>query len=277
MCSSDLVDCANGAAYKTAPDVLWELGAEIVPIGVSPNGVNINDGCGSTAPQACQRAVLESGADLGVALDGDADRLHLVDERGRLVDGDQIMALIAGRWAAEGRLAGGALVATVMSNLGLERHLAAQGVGLIRTRVGDRYVLEEMRTRGCNLGGEQSGHLILSDFTSTGDGIVAALQVLAALTEAEIPASQLLDVFSPLPQTLRSVRFAPETRPLETPQVRAAIAEAEALLGAEGRILVRASGTEPVIRVMAESTRDDAVAEAIKMVCAAVAEVRLGG
>jgi len=272
-----VVDCANGAAYKTAPDVLWELGAEIVPIGVSPNGVNINDGCGSTAPQACQRAVLESGADLGVALDGDADRLHLVDERGRLVDGDQIMALIAGRWAAEGRLAGGALVATVMSNLGLERHLAAQGVGLIRTRVGDRYVLEEMRTRGCNLGGEQSGHLILSDFTSTGDGIVAALQVLAALTEAEIPASQLLDVFSPLPQTLRSVRFAPETRPLETPQVRAAIAEAEALLGAEGRILVRASVTEPVIRVMAESTRDDAVAEAIKMVCAAVAEVRLGG
>ncbi|PJA59192.1 MAG: phosphoglucosamine mutase, partial [Rhodobacterales bacterium CG_4_9_14_3_um_filter_71_31] len=193
-----VIDCANGAAYQTAPDVLWELGADIVKIGVSPNGANINAGCGSTAPEACQRAVVEHGAHLGVALDGDADRVHVIDETGRIVDGDQLMALIAGRWAAAGRLSGGALVATVMSNLGLERWLAARGVGLERTRVGDRYVVEKMRAGGYNVGGEQSGHIILSDFTTTGDGLIAALQALAALIEDGRPASQALRLFEPL-------------------------------------------------------------------------------
>ncbi|WP_333834607.1 phosphoglucosamine mutase [Rubrimonas sp.] len=259
-----VVDCAHGAAYRAAPAALWELGAEVIPLGVSPNGTNINDGCGSTHPQACAAAVLERGAHLGVALDGDADRAILIDERGRIVDGDQLMALIAGRWAAAGRLTGGSLVATVMSNLGLERWLAARGVGLLRTRVGDRYVVETMRAEGCNLGGEQSGHVILADFATTGDGLIAALQALAAVAEAGRPASETLRLFEPLPQKLISVRA--ERAALEHPAVRAAVAAVEARLNGRGRLLIRPSGTEPVIRVMAEG-EDTALVET------AVAEV----
>jgi len=265
-----VIDCANGAAYQTAPDVLWELGADIVKIGVSPNGANINAGCGSTAPEACQRAVVEHGAHLGVALDGDADRVHVIDETGRIVDGDQLMALIAGRWAAAGRLSGGALVATVMSNLGLERWLAARGVGLERTRVGDRYVVEKMRAGGYNVGGEQSGHIILSDFTTTGDGLIAALQALAALIEDGRPASQALRLFEPLPQLLKSVRYAAGTRPLEAPDVTHAITEAEARLNGAGRLVIRPSGTEPVIRVMAEGEDAAMVERVVGDICAAV-------
>lgn len=266
-----VLDCANGAAYRVAPDVLWELGAEVMPIGVSPDGFNINDGVGSTAPEACRRAVLERRADLGIALDGDADRAHLIDERGEIVDGDQIMALIAARWATEGRLTGGALVTTVMSNLGLERWLAGRGVGLRRTRVGDRYVVERMRADGCNVGGEQSGHVILTDFTTTGDGLIAALQALAALVEGGRPASETLRLFEPLPQALRSLRVASGRRPLETAAVRAAVAQAESMLGETGRLVIRASGTEPVIRVMAEAEDEALMAEALEIVCTAVA------
>jgi phosphoglucosamine mutase len=265
-----VVDCANGAAYRTAPSVLWELGAEVVPLGVAPDGFNINDGCGSTDPEACRRKVVETRADLGVALDGDADRVHVVDERGRIIDGDQIMALIARRWAAEGRLAGGALVATVMSNLGLERFLAGHGVGLERTRVGDRYVVERMRAGGFNVGGEQSGHVILSDFTTTGDGTICALQTLAALIEGGRPASETLALFEPLPQRLRNVRYAPGAKPLEAETVRAVIAEVEATLGGSGRLVIRPSGTEPVIRVMAEAEDAGLVERSVDAVCAAV-------
>ena len=265
-----VVDCAHGAAYRTAPTVLWELGAEVVPLGVAPNGLNINDRCGSTHPQACQEAVVLHGADLGIALDGDADRVHIVDETGAIVDGDQIMALIAERWASEDRLAGGALVTTVMSNLGLERHLAALGIGMVRTRVGDRYVVEAMRERGCNLGGEQSGHIILSDFTTTGDGLIAALQALAALSEADAPASQVLSRFAPLPQRLRNVRYERGTQPLEAAAVKAAIAAAEADLADSGRLLIRPSGTEPVIRVMAEGEDLARVEAGVDAVCAAI-------
>jgi len=267
-----VVDCANGAAYRAAPAALWELGAEVIPIGVSPDGFNINRDCGSTAPRAAQEAVVAHGADLGVALDGDADRVHVIDERGRLVDGDQIMALIAQRWAAAGRLTGGALVATVMSNLGLERHLARHGLRLERTRVGDRYVVERMRAGGFNVGGEQSGHIILSDFATTGDGLVAALQVLAALVEAGRPASETLRRFEPLPQVLKNVRYAHASRPLEHAAVRAAIGAAEARLNGAGRVLIRASGTEPVIRVMAEGEDPGLVARLVDEICAAVAQ-----
>ena len=265
-----VVDCANGAAYRTAPAVLWELGAEVVTIGVEPDGRNINAGCGSTDPEACRRKVIETRADLGVALDGDADRVHLIDETGRIVDGDQIMALIAGRWAETGRLAGGALVATVMSNLGLERHLAARGIGLERTKVGDRYVVERMRAGGFNVGGEQSGHVILSEFTTTGDGLICALQVIAALVEGGRPASETLRLFEPLPQVLRSVRYDPAAAPLARPGVRDAVAAAEAALAERGRLVIRPSGTEPVIRVMAEGEDPAAVADAVDTVCAAV-------
>lgn len=267
-----VVDCANGAAYRTAPTVLWELGAEVIPIGVSPNGLNINDGCGSTCPQVCQSAVVAHGADLGVALDGDADRVHIVDETGAVIDGDQIMALIAERLLRADALKGGAVAATVMSNLGLERHLAHLGVGLVRTQVGDRYVVEAMRAAGFNLGGEQSGHIILSDFTTTGDGLIAALQVLAALKEAVAPASAVLRRFEPLPQVLRSVRYAAGARPLEAAPVRDAIAGVEQALGAAGRVLIRRSGTEPVIRVMAEGEDAAAVAAGVDAICAALAD-----
>jgi phosphoglucosamine mutase len=266
-----VIDCANGAAYRTAPTVLWELGAEIVPLGVAPDGFNINAGCGSTDPEAARRKVIETRADLGIALDGDADRVHLIDETGRIIDGDQIMALIAERWAAEGRLTGGALVATIMSNLGLERRLAARGVRVERTKVGDRYVVERMRAGGFNIGGEQSGHMILSDFTTTGDGLVAALQVLAALVEGGRPASETLRLFEPLPQILRNVRYAPGARPLDSAGVKAAVAEAEARLAGAGRLVIRPSGTKPVIRVMAEGEDPALVEQAVGAVCAAVA------
>jgi phosphoglucosamine mutase len=269
-----VVDCANGAAYRTAPTVLWELGAEVIPLGVSPDGCNINADCGSTAPDACRSKVLETRSDLGLALDGDADRVHVIDETGRIVDGDQIMALIARRWADSGRLAGGALVTTVMSNLGLERFLAERGLRTERTKVGDRYVVERMREGGFNVGGEQSGHVILSDFTTTGDGLIAALQVLAALVEAKRPASETLRLFEPLPQLLRNVRVVWGARPLETDGVRAAVASAEARLGGTGRLVIRPSGTEPVIRVMAEGETPDLVSEAVDIVSAALAEAR---
>jgi phosphoglucosamine mutase len=264
-----VIDCANGAAYKVAPSALWELGADIIAIGVTPNGVNINDGVGSTAPQTLSETVVASGADIGIALDGDADRLIVVDEQGRVVDGDQLMATIAAGWARRGRLAGGGLVATVMSNLGLERHLRSQGLGLVRTAVGDRYVLEKMRSSGYNVGGEQSGHIILSDYGTTGDGLVAALLVLAELKRAGAPASEVLHRFEPLPQLLKNVRFA-GGKPLEAQSVKDAIAAAEAELAGTGRLVIRPSGTEPVIRVMAEGDDAAQVETLVDRICDAV-------
>ena len=254
-----VVDCAHGAGYKVAPTVLWELGAEVVPLGVAPDGFNINKGVGSTAPAMLAAVVQERRADLGIALDGDADRVVLVDERGQVVDGDQILALVARSWRAQERLRGGAVVATVMSNMGLERFLAERGVALLRTAVGDRYVGERMREAGCNLGGEQSGHMIMPDFGTTGDGLIAALQVLGVLVEERRPASEVLRCFDPLPQRLVNVRYAGGS-PLNDEGVKAAIATEEAALGARGRVLIRASGTEPVIRVMAEA-EDEALVE----------------
>ncbi|CAN5748491.1 phosphoglucosamine mutase [soil metagenome] len=247
-----VVDCAHGAAYRTAPDVLWELGADVVPVGVEPDGFNINDGCGSTRPQRAAAAVLDAGADLGISLDGDADRVMIIDERGLVADGDQIMALIAGRWAAEGRLAKGTLVATVMSNLGLERHLAGKGLSLERTAVGDRYVVEAMRAGGFNLGGEQSGHIVMSDYVTTGDGLIAALQFLAAMVETARPASALAQVFAPLPQILENVRYKKGAAPLDAAAVKAAIAAGEMRLDGRGRLVIRRSGTEPLVRIMGE-------------------------
>jgi phosphoglucosamine mutase len=246
-----VVDCANGAAYRVAPTILAELGAEVIRLGVSPDGFNINEGCGSTKPETMRAAVLAHGAHLGLALDGDADRLILADETGAVIDGDQLLALIAARWAQEGRLAGGGIVATVMSNMGLERFLAARGLTLHRTQVGDRDVAEAMRAGGYNVGGEQSGHMILSEFSTTGDGLVAALQAMAAVVATGRPASEVCRQFTPLPQTLRNVRYG-ATSPLEAPGILAAIAEAEAALAGTGRLLIRKSGTEPLIRVMAE-------------------------
>ncbi|MBB4616635.1 phosphoglucosamine mutase [Sphingomonas abaci] len=264
-----VIDCANGAGYKVAPDALWELGAEVIAIGVTPNGTNINDRVGSTAPETLSETVVASGADIGIALDGDADRLIVVDEKGRVIDGDQLMATIAAGWARRGRLAGGGLVATVMSNLGLERHLAAQGLGLIRTKVGDRHVLEAMRARGYNVGGEQSGHIIMADYATTGDGLIAALQVLAEVKRAGAPASEVLHRFDPLPQLLKNVRFA-GGRPLEADSVRAVIAAAEAELTGRGRLVIRPSGTEPVIRVMAEGDDAAQVERLVDSICDAV-------
>jgi phosphoglucosamine mutase len=264
-----VVDCANGAAYQVAPEALWELGADLIQIGVHPNGLNINDKIGSTHPEALSAAVIEHGADIGIALDGDADRLIVVDEKGRVIDGDQLMATIAAGWARAGRLAGGGLVATVMSNLGLERHLKAQGLGLIRTAVGDRHVLEAMRRRGYNVGGEQSGHIILSDYATTGDGLVAALQVLAEVCRAGASASEVLHRFEPLPQLLKNVRFA-GGKPLENDDVKAVIAGAEAELAGRGRLVIRPSGTEPVIRVMAEGDDPVQVEQVVDRICDAV-------
>lgn len=246
-----VVDCANGAAYKVAPTVLWELGAEVVPVAVQPDGCNINRNCGSTHPSLVSEQVIAHGADIGVALDGDADRVLIVDESGELVDGDQLMGLIARSWRQAGRLAGGGIVATVMSNLGLERYLTNLGIGFARTQVGDRYVVEEMRAMGRNLGGEQSGHIIMTDYTTTGDGIVAALQVLSVLVQSDAPASEVCRVFDPLPQVLRSVPIN-GADPMGAAGVKAAVAEAEAALANTGRLLIRESGTEPLIRVMAE-------------------------
>ena len=246
-----VLDCAHGAAYKVAPAALYELGATIIPLGVQPDGFNINRDCGSTAPASLCAAVLEHKADLGVALDGDADRVILVDETGAVIDGDQVLALVARRFQAAGRLTGGAVVAKVMSNLGLERFLSGIGLTLHRTAVGDRYVAEAMRAGGHNVGGEQSGHVILSDFGTTGDGLIASLQVMAAIADAQQPASVVCRIFTPLPQILRNVRFVGES-PLTKPSVQAAMAEAMARLDGIGRLLVRPSGTEPLIRVMAE-------------------------
>ena len=265
-----VIDCAHGAAYKVAPMALWELGAEVIPIGVNPDGFNVNDRCGSTHPEILQETVVASGAHIGIALDGDADRLIVADENGRVIDGDQLMALIATRWADSGRLQGKALVATVMSNLGLERFLQGHGIDLLRAKVGDRYVLEKMRSSGCNVGGEQSGHIILSDFATTGDGLMAALQVLAALVDSGKPASEMLHLFDPLPQLLKNVCFAGGA-PLETLGVQQSIADGEARLNGTGRLLIRKSGTEPLIRVMAEGEDMALVTEVVDDICAAVA------
>ncbi len=263
------IDCANGAAYRVAPSVLWELGADVVAIGVTPDGTNINDRVGSTAPDTLSETVVASGADIGIALDGDADRLIVVDERGRVVDGDQLMATIAAGYARAGKLKGGGVVATVMSNLGLERHLAAQGLGLVRTKVGDRYVLEAMRARGFNVGGEQSGHIILSDHGTTGDGLVAALRVLAEIVHAGAPASEVLHRFEPLPQLLKNVRFA-GGKPLDAESVQSVIAGVEEELKGKGRLVIRPSGTEPVIRVMAEGEDPAQVEAVVDRICDAV-------
>ncbi len=247
-----VIDCANGAAYRTAPDILWELGAEVIKLGVAPDGFNINAGCGSTHPETAAEAVRAHGADLGISLDGDADRVMIIDETGAVADGDQIMALIATRWAAEGRLAKNTLVATVMSNLGLERHLAGQGVALVRTAVGDRYVVEAMRAGGFNLGGEQSGHVVMTDYVTTGDGLIAALQFLSAMVETGRPASALARVFEPFPQVLQNVRYRKGAAPLDQASVRAAIAAGEARIKGHGRLVIRKSGTEPLVRIMGE-------------------------
>lgn len=247
-----VIDCANGAAYRAAPDVLAELGATVIPIGVTPNGRNINDKCGSTHTDTCAAAVVAHGADVGIALDGDADRVMILDEAGRVADGDQLMALFAARWADEGLLKGPALVATVMSNLGLERFLASRGIDLHRTAVGDRHVVEAMRKGGFNLGGEQSGHIVMTDYGTTGDGLIAGLQFLAEMMRTGAPASALMHSFEPVPQRLENVRYAAESRPLDDATVQASIVAAEARLQGAGRLLIRASGTEPLIRVMAE-------------------------
>ncbi len=265
-----VVDCANGAGYQVAPDALWELGAEVVALGTKPNGTNINDGCGSTSPEVLRETVVASGAHLGLALDGDADRLIVVDEHGKMVDGDQLMALIALSQQKRGTLRGGGIVATVMSNLGLERKLAEEGLDMHRTAVGDRYVLEGMREKGRNVGGEQSGHIILSDYATTGDGLIAGLQILAAIVEQGKPASELLHVFEPVPQLLKNVRFGGGA-PLEKDTVKAAIAGAESELGGRGRLVIRKSGTEPLIRVMAEGDDPVMVERLVDRICEAVA------
>jgi phosphoglucosamine mutase len=263
-----VLDCANGAAYHVAPDALWELGADVIPLGISPDGLNINDGCGSTHPELLRETVVASGADIGLALDGDADRIVIVDEKGELVDGDQMMALIALDRHKREQLRG-PVVATVMSNLGLERRLDEAGIGMVRTKVGDRYVLEEMRRSGCNVGGEQSGHIILSDYSTTGDGLVAALQVLAALVESGKPASRVLRQFDPVPQLLKNVRFNGGA-PLENGAVKARIAQAERELEGRGRLLIRKSGTEPLIRVKAEGDDPELIRRVVDDICEAV-------
>ncbi|RRH69457.1 phosphoglucosamine mutase [Falsigemmobacter faecalis] len=252
-----VVDCANGAAYRTAPEALWELGADVVPMGVSPDGFNINLDCGSTHPEAAAAMVKATGADLGICLDGDADRIILIDETGAVADGDQIMALFAEHWGAEGKLKNGALVATVMSNLGLERFLEGKGLSLERTRVGDRHVVARMREGGFNLGGEQSGHIVMSDYATTGDGLMAGLQFLALMTQTGLRASELVRRFTPVPQVLRNLRL--DTSLLQRPEISALIKAQESRLGKTGRILVRPSGTEPLIRVMVEAEDEDLI------------------
>jgi phosphoglucosamine mutase len=269
-----VIDCANGAGYKVAPEALWELGGEVIKIGVDPNGRNINHKCGSTAPEALIEKVRELRADIGIALDGDADRVVIVDEKGQLVDGDQIMAVIAEAWSKSGRLTGGGLVATVMSNLGLERYLKGLGLTLVRTPVGDRYVVDHMRRHGFNVGGEQSGHIVLSDFTTTGDGLIAALQILAAVVSSGRPVSEVCRRFEPLPQVLKNVRYA-NGMPLENERVQEAIAEAKSRLGSAGRLVIRPSGTEPVIRVMAEGDDEKLISAVVGDIADAVREASL--
>ncbi|HEX4260171.1 MAG TPA: phosphoglucosamine mutase [Acetobacteraceae bacterium] len=267
-----VIDCAHGAAYRVAPTVLWELGATVIPVGVTPDGFNINRDCGSTTPEFLRAQVIEHGADLGIALDGDADRVAMADEHGELIDGDQILALIARSWDEADRLRSGSIVATVMSNLGLERFLREAGLDLHRTRVGDRYVAERMREVGANVGGEQSGHVILSDFATTGDGLLAALQVLAVIVEQNRPASEVCRVFTALPQRLKNVRFA-GVSPLQHPRVVEAVAEVEASLNGSGRLLIRESGTEPLIRVMAEAEDEATVGRVVDGLCTVIADV----
>lgn len=265
-----VVDCANGAAYKVVPEALWELGADVISLGVEPDGFNINKEVGSTAPEALARKVREMRADIGIALDGDADRVLLVDERGHMVDGDQLLAVIAESWKDDGRLSQPGVVSTVMANLGFERHLAGLGLKLIRTPVGDRYVLEQMLAQGYNVGGEQSGHIILSDFTTTGDGFVAALQVLAVVQKLGRPVSEVCHRFEALPQVLKNVRY--RGKPLDDPSVKSAIQNAETRLNGHGRLLVRPSGTEPVIRVMGEGDDKDLIEEVVETIVAAVSQ-----
>jgi len=263
-----VVDCANGAAYKVAPTVLWELGADVIPVGVTPDGKNINKDCGSQHPQTLQEQVIAHGADLGIALDGDADRVVLCDETGKMIDGDQVMALIGGSLAKAGLLTGGGVVATVMSNMGLEKYLQGLGLTLERTAVGDRYVLERMRQGGFNVGGEQSGHIILSDYSTTGDGLVAGLQVLSALVQAGRPASEVLNLFSPFPQVLKNVRASATL--LDNAGVQTAILAGEKSLNGTGRVLIRKSGTEPLIRVMAEGENQSLVMDVVDSIVAAI-------
>jgi len=267
-----VIDCANGAAYKVAPEALWELGAEVFPIGVEPDGFNINRDVGSTSPDAVIRKVREMRADIGIALDGDADRVIIVDEKGQIVDGDQLMAVIAKSWKDDGRLSKQGIVATIMSNLGLERYLTGIGLTLARTAVGDRYVLEHMREHGYNIGGEQSGHMILSDYSTTGDGLVAALQVLAMVKKLERPVSDVCHLFDPLPQILKNVRYK-SGQPLKDKRVVEAIASSTAVLGQHGRLVIRPSGTEPVIRVMAEGDDRTLVEQAVDDVVSALGQV----
>ena len=267
-----VVDCANGAAYKVAPTVLWELGAEVVPIGVAPDGTNINRDCGATAPEKLCDKVTACGADIGLALDGDADRVIIADEHGAMVDGDQMMALIAGQWREADKLRGGGVVSTVMSNLGFERHLAALELELVRTAVGDRYVVEHMRQHGYNIGGEQSGHIIIGDYGTTGDGLVAALQVLASVVLRDRPASEVCRVFEPLPQVQKNVRFTAGA-PLDEVPVRDAIAAGESQLGAAGRLVIRKSGTEPVIRVMAQGDDEALIGGVVRDIVGAIEQV----
>ena len=264
-----VVDCANGAAYRVAPDVLWELGAEVIPLGVEPDGLNINRDCGSTSLDAVRARVRELRADVGIALDGDADRVIVIDEKGQVVDGDQLIAVVAASWHADGRLKRPGVVATVMSNLGLERYLRSLGMELVRTKVGDRYVVERMRADGYNIGGEQSGHIILSDYTTTGDGLLAALELLAVVAARGRPVSEVCHRFAPVPQVLKNIRLN-GGRPLENVAVRIAISEAESALADRGRILVRPSGTEPLIRVMAEGDDEALVLAAVEGIAEAV-------
>ena len=265
-----VIDCANGAAYKSAPQVLWELGAEVITVGVSPNGKNINDRCGSTHTETAAEAVVTHGAHVGISLDGDADRVMILDQHGKVADGDQIMAMMAARWADEGRLQGGALVATVMSNLGLERFLQGRGLRLERTAVGDRYVVERMRAGGFNLGGEQSGHIVMTDYATTGDGLIAGLQFLAEMARTGKPASALTQSFETVPQMLKNVRYGAGSAPLEAASVKAIIAQAEVRLAGRGRLLIRKSGTEPLVRVMAECEDEGLLVEVVDGIVAAV-------
>ncbi|MHA7776470.1 phosphoglucosamine mutase [Roseibium sp. M-1] len=265
-----VIDCANGAAYKVAPEALWELGADVISMGVNPDGYNINKECGSTATDALSRKVHEVRADIGIALDGDADRVIIVDETGTVVDGDQLMAVVAQSWQSSNRLSAPGIVATVMSNLGLERYLQSLGLGLARTKVGDRYVVEHMRANGYNVGGEQSGHIVLSDFATTGDGLIAALQVLACVKDQDRPVSEVCRRFEPVPQILKNVRYK-GGKPLEQDAVKSAIEDGEARLGATGRLVIRASGTEPLIRVMAEGDDADLVNQVVNDIAGVVA------
>jgi len=265
-----VIDCANGAAHRVAPEVLWELGAQVIPMGTSPNGFNINEGCGSTDTKAASEAIIAHGADVGICLDGDADRVMIIDEHGKVADGDQLMALMATNWANAGRLDGNTLVATVMSNLGLERHLESQGLNLLRTGVGDRYVVAAMREGGFNLGGEQSGHIVMTDYATTGDGLLAGLQFLAAMVETGEKASALTQQFDTVPQLLKNVRYAAGQDPLNAANVVKVIADAEAKLVGKGRLLIRKSGTEPLVRVMAECEDADLLLQVVDGIVAEV-------